>query len=106
MELPKAASGETIQIVFAVELFSDGKTRVDSELVPNDDAVSALAKTAKAKHKDSLRAVVKADKKVAWERVVHVLDLLRKSGVVKIAFAVSPTLNGEKGIPIEPAPTK
>ena len=106
MDLPKAASGEQVQTVFSVELFSDGKTRVDSEVVPSDDAVSGLAKTAKAKNKD-LRAVVRADKKVDWGRVVHVLDLLRKSGVVKIAFAVSPSLNGDnKGIPIEPVPLK
>jgi biopolymer transport protein ExbD len=105
MDLPKAASGEQVQTVFSVELFSDGKTRVDSDVVANDEAVGGLAKTAKAKNKD-LRAVVRADKKVDWGRVVHVLDLLRKSGVVKIAFAVSPSLNGDKGIPIEPVPLK
>lgn len=105
MDLPKAASGEAVQTVFSVELFSDGKTRVDSDLVPNDDAVAGLAQKAKAKNKD-LRAVVRADKKVDWGRVVHVLDLLRRSGVVKIAFAVSPTLDGAKGIPVEPVPTK
>jgi biopolymer transport protein ExbD len=105
MDLPKAASGEAIQTVFSVELFSDGKTRVDSALVESDDAVGGLAKEAKAKNKD-LRAVVRADKKVDWGRVVHVLDLLRRSGVVKIAFAVSPSLDGSKGIPIEPVPAK
>lgn len=105
MELPKAASGEAVQTVFSVELFSDGKTRVDSDVVANDDAVGGLAKQAKAKNKD-LRAVVRADKKVDWGRVVHVLDLLRRSGVVKIAFAVSPALDGAKGIPVEPIPAK
>jgi len=105
MDLPKAASGEAIQTVFSVELFSDGKTRVDSAVVGSDDAVGDLAKQAKAKNKD-LRAVVRADKKVDWGRVVHVLDLLRRSGVVKIAFAVSPSLDGAKGIPIEPVPIK
>jgi biopolymer transport protein ExbD len=91
MDLPKSASGEALQTVFAVELTADGKTRVDSEAVANDDAVSALAKKAKAKNKD-LRAVIRADKKVEHGRVIYVLDLLRRSGIAKIAFAVTPTV--------------
>src|SRR6187549_1139553 len=63
MDLPKSASGEALQTVFAVELTADGKTRVDSEAVPDDDALTPLAKRAKAKNKD-LRAVIRADKKV------------------------------------------
>jgi len=51
----------------------------------------ALAKKAKAKTKD-LRAVIRADKKVEHGRVIHVLDLLRRSGIAKIAFAVTPAL--------------
>jgi len=89
MDLPKAASGENIQTVFSVELGADGKTVVDSTLVPTDEAVSALAKAAKAKNAE-LRAVIRADKKVEHGRVIHVLDLLKKAGVSKIAFAVTP----------------
>jgi len=89
MDLPKAASGENVQTVFSVELGADGKTMVDSEAVANDEAVSALAKNAKTKNPE-LRAVIRADKKVEHGRVIHVLDLLKKSGVSKIAFAVTP----------------
>ena len=96
MDLPKSASGEALQTVFAVELTADGKTRVDSEAAPDDEAIVPLAKKAKAKNKD-LRAVIRADKKVEHGRVIHVLDLLRRSGIAKIAFAVTP-----EGIP---APT-
>src|SRR6187402_2063385 len=56
MDLPKSASGEALQTVFAVELSADGKTRVDSEAVANDESITPLAKAAKAKNKD-LRAV-------------------------------------------------
>ena len=93
MDLPKAASGEDIQQIFAVELTVDGKTYVDSERVPSDDAIAKLAQDAKAKNKE-LRAVIRADKKVEHGRVIHVLDLLKRAGVAKIAFAVSPELVG------------
>lgn len=100
MDLPKAASGESIQTVFSVELGADGATLVDSEPVPNDQAVAALAKTAREKNPD-LRAVIRADKKVEHGRVIRVLDLLKRAGIAKIAFAVSPgTLSEET--PVEP----
>ncbi len=97
MDLPKAASGEEVQTVFSVELSADGKTVVDSKQVPSDEDIGRLAKDAKAKNKD-LRAVIRADKKVEHGRVIHVLDLLKRSGVVKIAFAVSPL---SEGVPVE-----
>jgi biopolymer transport protein ExbD len=96
MDLPKSASGEALQTVFSVELTADGKTRIDSESVADDEALVPLAKKAKTKTKE-LRAVIRADKKVEHGRVIHVLDLLRRSGIAKIAFAVTP-----EGIP---APT-
>jgi biopolymer transport protein ExbD len=92
MDLPKAASGESIQTVFSVELTADGKTVVDSVHQANDDAISGLAKRAKEKNKD-LRAVIRADSKVEHGRVIHVLDLLNRSGVAKIAFAVAPSVD-------------
>jgi biopolymer transport protein ExbD len=101
MDLPKSASGEALQTVFAVELTADGKTRVDSEAAPDDEAIGPLAKRAKAKNKE-LRAVIRADKKVEHGRVIHVLDLLRRSGISKIAFAVTPSAEGLPAPTLEP----
>jgi biopolymer transport protein ExbD len=101
MDLPKSASGEALQTIFAVELTADGKTRVDSEPVADDAALTPLAKKAKSKNKD-LRAVIRADKKVEHGRVIHVLDLLRRSGIAKIAFAVAPTADGLPAPSLEP----
>jgi biopolymer transport protein ExbD len=101
MDLPKSASGEALQTIFAVELTADGKTRVDSEAVADDEALTPLAKKAKAKNKD-LRAVIRADKKVEHGRVIHVLDLLRRSGISKIAFAVAPSAEGLPAPSLEP----
>jgi biopolymer transport protein ExbD len=101
MDLPKSASGEALQTIFAVELTADGKTRVDSEPVADDEALTPLAKKAKSKNKD-LRAVIRADKKVEHGRVIHVLDLLRRSGIAKIAFAVTPSADGLPVPSLEP----
>jgi biopolymer transport protein ExbD len=98
MDLPKAASGEEVQNVFSVELTIDGKTRVDSLVVPTDDSISELAKQAKGKNKD-IRAVIRADKKVEHGRVIRVLDLLKQAGVAKIAFAVTPTTPQDPAAP-------
>jgi biopolymer transport protein ExbD len=106
MDLPKAASGEEVQNVFSVELSIDGKTRVDSLAVAGDDAITDLAKQARAKNKD-IRAVIRADKKVEHGRVIRVLDLLKQAGVAKIAFAVAPTAREELPAPsLAPSPAK
>jgi biopolymer transport protein ExbD len=89
MDLPKAASGEEVQTVFSVELSAQGGTRVDSRDVANDEAVAQLARDARAKNTD-IRAVIRADSKVEHGRVIHVLDLLKEAGVVKVAFGVAP----------------
>jgi len=101
MDLPKSASGEALQTIFAVELTADGKTRVDSEAVADDEALTPFAKRVKVKNKD-LRAVIRADKKVEHGRVIHVLDLLRRSGIAKIAFAVTPSAEGIPAPALEP----
>ncbi len=89
LDLPKAATGSEVQTVFSVVLAADGRTQVDSQNVPNDDAILPLAKTAHGKTSE-LRAVIKADSAVPHGRVIHVLDLLKQAGVSKIAFGVSP----------------
>jgi biopolymer transport protein ExbD len=105
MDLPKAASGDSIQTVFSVELTADGKTVVDSQPVKDDEAIPPLARAAKTKNKD-LRAVIRADKKVEHGRVIHVLDLLNRVGIAKIAFAVSPMTDQAATNPAAPQPGK
>lgn len=102
MDLPKAASGESVQTVFSVELTADGKTVVDSEPVASDESITELARTARAKNED-LRAVIRADSKVEHGRVIHVLDLLKRAGIAKIAFAVTPTADG---VTVQPQPVQ
>jgi biopolymer transport protein ExbD len=89
LDLPKAATGAEIQVIFSIVLGANGSTQVDSANVANDEAILGLAHTAHDKNNE-LRAVIKADAAVPHGRVIHVLDLLKQAGVAKIAFGVTP----------------
>lgn len=89
LDLPKAAKGETVQLVFSLELRANGEIVVDNKPLSDDKAVLALAREALAKNKD-LRAVIRADKTVQHGRIIRILDLLKQAGVSKIAFGVQP----------------
>lgn len=89
LDLPKAAKGETVQLVFGLEVHADGALLVDGQRVADDKAVLGLARESLAKHKD-LRAVIRADAKVQHGRIIRILDLLKQAGVSKIAFGVTP----------------
>lgn len=104
MDLPKAASGQEVQVIFSVDLSADGKTRVDSVGITGDAAISALAKEAKKKDKD-VRAVIRADQKVEHGRVIQVLDTLKQAGISKIAFGVAPGVRSEPASDKQASPT-
>ena len=103
MDLPKAASGEAVQLIFSVELTQSGKTFVDSKEVSSDDAVLTMARDALKKNPD-LRAVIRADKTVEHGRVIQMLDFLKQAKLSKIAFAVSPTKAADPKAPQPAAP--
>jgi biopolymer transport protein ExbD len=89
MDLPKAASSEQQQIVFAVAIDPNGVMTVNSRPVADGKQLLELARAAKAESPD-LRAVIQADTSVAHGKVVKVMDLLKQGGIGKIAFGVSP----------------
>lgn len=103
MDLPKAASGQEVQTVFSVELYANGDTFVDQKKVDGDEAVSQLARQSHAKDAE-LRAVIKADSSVPHGRVIHVLDLLKREGISKIAFGVSPIQGDSPATSPAPSP--
>lgn len=106
MDLPKAAQGQQIQLVFGVELHSNGDILVDGKRLPNDESIFPIAKESYAKNKD-LRAVIRADTAVQHGRVIRVLDLMKQAGITKIAFGVSavPAEPGAVAPSEPPAPT-
>src|SRR5580658_4090994 len=89
LDLPKAASGTEVQVVYSIILAADGSSMVDGKRIPGDDSILGSAREAHAKNNE-LRAVIKADSSVPHGRVIHVLDLLKQAGVSKIAFGVTP----------------
>jgi biopolymer transport protein ExbD len=89
LDLPKAAAGEQVQLVFGLELAANGDTFHDGKKLASDEALLPLAREAQAKNPE-LRAVIKADSSVQHGRVIRILDLLKQAGVSRIAFGVSP----------------
>lgn len=89
LDLPKAASGQQVQLVFGLELHANGDLLVDGKRISDDTALLALARESLAKNKD-LRAVIRADTTVQHGRIIRVLDLLKQAGVAKIAFGITP----------------
>lgn len=89
LDLPKAARGEDVQLIFGVELRANGDTLVDGKKLPSEDGILPLAREAQAKNPE-LRAVIRADSTVQHGRVIRALDLLKQGGVSKIAFGVTP----------------
>lgn len=105
LDLPQAAKGEEVQMVFGVELFANGNIQVDGEAVKDDKKVMALAQDALKKDKN-LRAVIRADKTVQHGRIITILDLLKQAGVAKIAFGVTPVAAEPGAAAPKPAPEK
>jgi biopolymer transport protein ExbD len=89
LDLPKAATGSEVQVIFSVILAADGQTQINGQKVANDDAILPRARE-EIKKNPEMRAVIKADSAVSHGRVIHVLDLLKQAGVAKIAFGVQP----------------
>lgn len=103
LDLPKAAAGQDVQLVFGLELTAGGEVLADGKKLPNEEALLPLAKEAQAKNPE-LRAVIRADTTVPHGRVIRVLDLLKQAGVTKIAFGVSPIAPEPGAVGGKPAP--
>jgi biopolymer transport protein TolR len=89
LSLPKAASGDIVQVVFAIVLTKDGNAFVDGKPIPSDELIKARAEDELKLHPD-LRVVIQADGDVPHRRVIHVMDLLSQAHISQIAFGVQP----------------
>jgi biopolymer transport protein TolR len=87
VQLPKAASGDAIQVVFSVQLTRQGASFVNGRAVDGDESIKLQAEQELALHPD-LRAVIQADGEVPHRRVIHLMDLLSQGHISNIAFAV------------------
>lgn len=106
IDLPKAASSQSIQLVLGVELNEGGEVKVNGQPANDDRAITAKARESLRANPD-VRAVIRADHRVRHGRVVRVLDLLKQAGVTKIAFGVNPTASDpDVAVPAEQAAAK
>jgi biopolymer transport protein ExbD len=88
LELPRSAQSEEVQVVLSVIVPVTGKTLVNG--APADDAtLGRLAQEAVARDRD-VRAVINADGAVPHRQVIHTLGLLKRAGIVHVAFGALP----------------
>jgi len=88
MELPKAATGEQTPSTLAVSIDQGGQVFLDTIPV-NAEELRARVRAAKDVNED-LRAVIAADGRIAYAKVVQIIDILRQERVTKFAINVRP----------------
>ena len=73
-----------------VLVFPDGHVEADGRTV-DDAGLEAVARAhVGAVGADRARAVIAADRSVAYARVIEIMDALRRGGLTQIAMAVQP----------------
>jgi len=90
LDLPRASQSQEMQVVFTVAVPPDGPIVVNGSSVANDARLIQLAREAHAHDRD-LRVVISADGAAHHRRVVHVLDLIRRAGISRVAFGALPS---------------
>ena len=88
MELPKAATGEQTPSTLAVSIDHNGQVYLDTIPVNNEE-LRARVRAAKETEED-LRAVIAADGRIEYAKVVQIIDILRQERVTKFAINVRP----------------
>ena len=88
VELPKAATGETATPTMSISIDQDGKLYLDGSPIL-EDALQQRIRASYQKDKD-VKAVISADGRVMHQRVVTVIDTLRRENVTKFAINTSP----------------
>ena len=90
VDLPQAATGESIETPFSVVLPADGRLLVDGEPLADLEQLEARAQQA-LRADAQLRTVIQADGALPHRSVIAVLDALRRAGVLRIAFGALPS---------------
>lgn len=89
VNLPSAASaGAAVPPTLNLVIQADGSIHLDG--VPMQEPALDLAIAQATADSPDLRAVISADRTVAYQRVVHVIDLVKQRGVSKFALDIVP----------------
>jgi biopolymer transport protein ExbD len=90
LDLPKAVHSQgTRQPAIIVYVDQNGLIRLNDE--PVDDALLDSALRSRLVTSEDKAVVLKADSRVSHGTVVHVLDIIKGAGVVKLTIATQPT---------------
>jgi len=93
LELPRATQTQETQVVFSVEVPVTGPIVANGAALGDESRLTGSAREALARQPD-LRVVIHADGAVPHRRVIHVIDLLKRAGIARIAFAALPPAEG------------
>jgi biopolymer transport protein ExbD len=88
VELPHAATGETVPNLLSLTIDQGGRAYLDGQLL-DETALRARVRTARASDPE-VRAVIAADGRATHASVIRVVDLLRQERVVRFALDVDP----------------
>ncbi|HSF30428.1 MAG TPA: biopolymer transporter ExbD [Candidatus Tectomicrobia bacterium] len=87
VQLPEARSGQAAEARrLTIEMAADGAISLNGELVTQEQLEQQLQPAAAAAGQRSV--VIKADKRLAYGRVIEVMGLCQASGIEDIAVAV------------------
>lgn len=88
VELPRAATGETLPGILAITIDEHGRAYIEAELL-DDDVLRTRVRSARARDTET-RAVISADGRATHAQVVKVIDVLRQERISKFALDVDP----------------
>ena len=87
INLPKVAAADpNVAQSVQVALTQDGKVLLEGEESSDERLMSKL--TRESKLRPNMRVTVSADEKLPYGKIAHVMGIVRKSGVTKIALSV------------------
>jgi biopolymer transport protein ExbD len=87
VDLPRAASGQSdVQTTAAIQIKADGTYALNGETMTLKQIGEWVV--AEKEGNPDLRAVIAADRKVEYERVVDVIDTVKVNGVEKFALNI------------------
>lgn len=93
-DLPRTEDFAGLQMVFFVDVSTDGTISAEGNVMDSDETFRTSAKRA-LQSEPNVRAVIRADGLVQWKYIIHAMDVLKQSGISKIAFGVSASSSSE-----------
>jgi biopolymer transport protein ExbD len=88
VELPRAATGESLPGILAITIDAEGRPFIEAELL-DDAGLRARVRSARERDPET-RAVISADGRATHAQVIRVVDLLRQERVTRFALDVDP----------------